>query len=203
MIPAFGLCLIASALAWVLASRRPEYRPIAMLFTLGLTAQAVELALAVALGPGTRGTAALVARVAFDAATMAWPCALVGATLVVFAGGSPKPALFGWFAAVAVFAVAHPSPAGGGQARALATVEAVSAGIAAVIVAWWFRARKTPPNTAQRALQIIVATEVLAFAGTMKGWPISSALYLAMLVLVIAAQGRWLWQTQPRERPAS
>jgi hypothetical protein len=205
MIPTFALCFVASALAWVLASRRAEYRPIAMLLTLGLLAEAVELVLAVAFGHVHRGTtSALVARLAFDAASMAWPCALVGAALVVFTGGSPRPALFGWLAAVAVFAVVHPSAAGGSQARALATVEVVSALIAAAtVVGGSYRARKAPASTAQRALQIVVATEVLSFAGVMTGRPISSVLYPAMLVLVIAAQSRWLWLSSPRERPAS
>jgi len=203
----------AIVLAWMLTSKRPEHRPVALLLCVGLAADVGQHVYDLAvLGPlrDSLGVAvpwtgwARVAAFLAHAMTMVWPAAIVGAALVVYAGRKPWGAFLGWAIVLAVFAVAH--PIGENQAMALAIVQSLSIVAAAGIGYAWYRRTTTPATSAQLALAMIVTAELVSLLGAWRigpfaAWPISQTLYLSMFGILILIQGRFLWT--PQRQPST
>ena len=197
----------AVVLAWILASRRPEHRPVALLLSIGLVVDAgrhvfdgaVLAPLRDSLGVATPWTGwARVAGFLADAVTLVWPAAILAAVLVVFAGRKPWPALAGWACVVAVLAVAHPIAGDGSQARALALAGHAHAIMASAgIVLAWYRRTTEPAGSARLALALIVSAEAISLLGAWRvgpfeRWPIAQILYLALFGVLVLAQARFL-----------
>src|SRR5262245_22335748 len=97
--PAFYVAsAIATSLAWALARRKPEHRPIAYLLTASLASDLGQYALRplllhwiAALGDATWTGWPRVAAHAYQALFMVWPAALAATALVVFLGRKPWP----------------------------------------------------------------------------------------------------------------
>jgi hypothetical protein len=199
----------AVALAWILASRRPEHRPVALLLSVALVSEAAERAwdasviapLRDSLGVAVPWTGwARAAGLLADAITLVWPAAVVAAVLVVFAGRRPWAALAGWACVLVVFAVVHPFAGNGSQARALAVVDVLATLVSLGIVLAWYRRTTRPASSAQFALTLIVAAEGISLLGAWRvglfeRWPVSQVLYLALFGILVLAQGRFLWSS--------
>jgi hypothetical protein len=212
-----GTFALAIALAWALAKRRPEHRPVAVLLSIGLAADlgarlldvAVIAPLRAELGVAHQWTGwARAAGLLYNALGLVWPAALVAAVLVVFLRKRPWPALAAWALAVSALALLHPIAANGSQARALELAEVIAAMVSGGIVLHWFTSLQRPASSAQFALTIIVMAEVLSLLGAwtigpFAGWPISQVLYLTMFVIVIAIQGRFLWYSPQSQQPSA
>jgi hypothetical protein len=209
--------VVVTAMAWALASKRREHRPIAVLLSLGLAAEVAQRALSVAVLAPLRAALgvdvpwsgwARAAGLLYDAVALTWPAALVGAALVVFAGRRPWAALLGWSFAVAAFAGAHPIAGDGSQARAYTAVQTLAVAIAAGLGLGWIRGRATPATTAQYALAMMVIAELVSLLGAWRvglfeGWPIAQALYLVMFGVVALVQGRFLWTSPQSALPSA
>src|SRR5271170_1747470 len=113
----YALSVLATVLAWTLARRSAEHRPIAYLLTVGLASDLAVKALRwfylndviARRGVDVRWLGVeRAAGHATDALTMTWPAALVGAALVVFLARRPWPALAGYVVAVSVLVITHP-----------------------------------------------------------------------------------------------
>jgi len=210
----FAAMLGAVVLAWVLASRRPEHRPVALLLSVGLAVdvgrhvydEAVVAPLRDSLGVDVPWTGwARAVGFGADAITLMWPTAIVAAALVVFAGRRPWGAVVGWGGVLVVLAVAH--PIAGSQAVALALVQALSIVGSAALGYAWYRRTTTPATSAQLALAMIVTAELVSLLGAWRigpfaAWPISQTLYLSMFVILVLVQGRFLW-TPPQRQPST
>lgn len=209
--------VVATAMAWALASKRREHRPIAALLSLGLAAELAQRTLSVAVVGPLRGALgvdvpwtgwARAAGLLYDAVALTWPAALIAAALVVFARRRPWAAFLVWGSAVAVFAALHPIAGNGSQARAYTAVQVLSVAIAAAMGLEWASRRTTPATTAQLALAMIVIAELVSLFGAWRvglfdGWPISQALYLVMFAIVALVQGRFLWTSPPSALPSA
>lgn len=199
----------AIALAWILASKRPEHRPAAMLLSIGLFANVAQVFWEVyviaplrdELGVNVPWTGwARLAGLASDAITLSWPAAIVGAILVAFAGRKPWAAFYAWAGVLAVLAVVHPIAGDGSQARALFTVDSGATVVAIGTIVGWYRRTSGPANSAQMALALIVSAELVSLLGAwhvgpFAEWPHSHMLNLAMFGVLILAQGRFLWNS--------
>jgi len=208
MLSLFALYIGAVVLAWLLTSKRPEHRPVALLLSLGLAVEIVQLALEVgvlaplrtSLGVATPWTGwAEVAGLAAKAVWMTWPAALAGTVLVAF-GRKPWLAFVAWACALAAFAVIHPIAGDGSEARALVAVEVLFVAISAGVLVAWYRKPSQPMNSAQFALTMIVATELVSLLGAWRvglfaQWPVSQVLYLVLFGVLILTQGRFLWNS--------
>jgi hypothetical protein len=211
MMIAYLVMLAATTLlAWVVAERRPEHRPIALLLSAQLAAELALLALAVGVLAPLRAELGVSvpwtgwARVAGHLADALWlvgSALVVAAALVVFAGRKPWPAFAGWACAVAALVVVHPIAGDGSQgpmlsaAQGLATV--VSAGL---FVAWRRRATK-PATPAQFCLTMIVANELISllgawWAGPFQRWSVTQFSAWLVLGVLVLLQGRSLWTTR-------
>lgn len=207
----YVLSALATALAWVLARRRAEHRPVAVLLSVGLASDvAVKLirrfyldTQIAQLGVDARWTGAP-RRVAVlvHALFLAWPAALVGAALVVFLRRSAWPAGAGYAAAVAAVVVTHPIAGDGSLGRMLTAVQ-----LAAVLtsfgcaVTWALRSRERS-TSAQACMLVIAFVELAAMAGSWRvgvftGWQLSRIAYVTMYVVAIVIQVGFLWSRPP------
>jgi hypothetical protein len=209
MIAFFATLAVAAALAWIVTSRRPEHRPLALLLSVGLASELAQLAwnaevltpLRASLGvqmpwTGWARAAGLVA----DALYFVWPAALVAAALVVFAGRKPWAAVAGWACAVAALAVLHPIAADGSLGRVLTAVQVFSVAVSALLGVAWYRRTTKPGSSAHYALGMIVTTELVSLLGAWRigpfeHWPVSQVLYLSLFGMLIVSQGRYLWSS--------
>lgn len=209
MIGLLVLFLGAVSLAWAFARRHAEYRPIAILLSVGLGVDAVQLAIEGAilaplrseLGVHTPWTGwAHVAGVLASAVWMVWPASIVAASLAVFARWKVWPAVAGWAVALLLFAVVHPVAGDGSEAKALAMIQTVAAVASAGILVTKYERCVMPSTPAQHALAMIVATEMVSLMGSWRigpfdHWGVSQVLYLVLFGTLIVTQGRSLWNS--------
>jgi hypothetical protein len=211
LVPALYVALvIATALAWALARRKPEHRPIAYLWTVGLASEVALSALRpvlvqvrATLGDATWTGWPRVAAHIDQALFMAWPAALAATALVVFLGRKPWPVMACYAIIVAAVVALHPKARDGSLPRVYAAVQMtgllVAVGSAAM---WYLRSRQTRgrATTAQAVLMFILAVEVPSIAGAWRigifaNWHLSQIAYLIMVVLQILLQGVFLWRS--------
>jgi hypothetical protein len=208
MIALFAMYVGAAVLAWILTAKRPEHRPVALLLSLGLAVEVLQLVLEVGVlaplraslgvqAPWT-GWAAVVGLMAKGVWAI-WPAALAATVLVAF-GRKPWLAIVGWACTMIVFAVVHPIAGDGSEARVLAVVEVLFVAISAGVLVAWYSKPSRPMNSAQFALTMIVATELVSLLGAWRvglfeQWPVSQMLYLVLFGVLILTQGRALWNS--------
>jgi len=206
----YALSALATALAWMLARRRAEHRPVAVLLTVGLGADVAQRTLRTFyLGAVTQRLGADIpwtglARLAatfFHALFLAWPAALLGAALVVFLRRGAWPAGAAYAAGIAWIVVVHPIAGNGSLAQALtaAQLAAVLASLGCGLT-WYLRPTTEPTSTAQAALALIIGVELttLAFAwrtGIFANWHLSQAIYVVMYAVLTILQGGFVWQS--------
>jgi hypothetical protein len=202
----FIVWTVAVSFAWKLTARRPEYRPIAILLTVGIAADMLYLGWSVAvLGPLARslGVAvpwtgwARVAGVVANALSLVWPASLV-ATALVMTKAKPWIAIAGWVLAVLAFVVLHPIAGDGSQEQLLLVVRAAAAlATTAIGITWIQRPNREPATAADFALALVLTGELLSLlgawrVGVFEHWYVSQALYLATFGMLIVSQGRYL-----------
>jgi hypothetical protein len=208
LLPAlYALAATATILAWALALRRPEHRPIAYLLTVGLGSDAARHVLtvkvirpaALAFGDtpwtGSARGAAIVDEVLF----IAWSVAMVGAALVVFLDRRAWPALASYAALVVWIAAAHPMMLDGSLPRFYTVVQLASSAVCVGCALTWYIGAHKPATTAQTCLALTVAVELLSIAfswrvGIFQQWHLSQGVYLVLYGVLILIQGGILWQ---------
>jgi hypothetical protein len=206
----FLVMAAAGSLAWVLAQRRPEHRPIALLLSALLATDAAQWAIEVgALAPlrarfGVEvqwtGWARVAVHVA-EALWLIWPAAVVAASLMVFAGRKPWPALVGWTAFVAGIVIGYPSLRHGNLVPVLVAALVLSLVISVGLFVGWYR-RPAPATSAHFSMTMILAIEMTSlFAAwrhvqVIEHWDLSQVLGLVLFGALIVFQGRCLWTTQ-------
>jgi hypothetical protein len=215
----YALSAVATVLAWALARRRQEHRPVAVLLTVGLAADIATRALRAfyfarvigELGTDARwtGVPRIMGHVA-DAVLLSWPATLAGAALVAFAGRRWWYATIGYAVALCVLIVVHPFAGDGSLASAIRTVHIIALAVAIGSAATWYL--RTEPqgervNSAQACLMLILCIELPSLAGAWRlgifgNWNLSRIAYVVLYSLLIIIQGGWLWMP-PRSSRSS
>jgi hypothetical protein len=217
---AYALAVVAVALAWALARRRAEHRPIAALLTVGLVADVCRRALAVLILDPTHarlGSAPFtgwprVAGHAGEALFLAWPAAIAAAAIAVFHLGTPEAKRRGHLAIAAVYGAAllalvvtYPITRGDTLVRCYlaANLAAIVVGIGAT--GTWISARRLPEVQHFAIALVVVAELVSAVAGPWRldlfgSWSLAQVSYALLLGVLIALQGGLLWISTLRSR---
>jgi hypothetical protein len=217
---AYALALVAAALAWALARRRAEHRPIAALLTVGLVADVCRRVLAVlVLNPAHARLGAApftgwprVAGHVGEALFLAWPAAIAAAALTVFHLGTPEAkrrahlAVLGvYVAALLALVVTYPITRGDTLVRCYlaANLAAIVAGIGAI--GTWVSARRLPEAHHFALALVVMAELVSAVAGPWRAdlfgsWSLAQVSYALLLGVLIALQGGLLWISTSRSR---
>jgi len=207
----FVALALAVLLAWVLAAKRPEHRPIALLLSVVLAAEVAQGVLEFGvLAPLRARFGVLVpwtgwARVAVhlaEAVWLVWPASIVATSLVVFAGRKPWPAFLGWAVFVAGIVLGYPSARDGSLPRVLGGSLVLSVAISVGLLIEWFRRAATPATSAHFSLAMILAIELNSLGaawrvGPLEHWDLSQVVYSVLLGALILLQGRFLWTMQP------
>jgi hypothetical protein len=176
----FAAWLTVIGLAWTLASRRSEHKPIAVLLSVGLAADLLYPVLEATLLGSLRAEHHWATGMVVNALALVWPAAVAWAALVVFARKKPWAAVLGWACALTLLGFAR-QLGDGTEPRTLALVQVIASMSAAGMGLVWYggaRATRTPPTSAHFALMTIIVTEVVALfgawrAGPFEQWPVS------------------------------
>lgn len=208
----YGLSAVAMVLAWTLARRSAEHRPIAWLLSAGLGVDLARRALRTFYivpvirplrGHPLTGLPLAVSHVN-DALFLTWPAALAACALVVYLGRRPWPAAMAWLAVVAGLVAFHPYESTGMLGRALTGAQlagvAVALGCAAT---WYLSTSRAPTTTAQASLAVIIGSELATLVGSWRvgvfdNWHVSQILFLLLYVLLVVLQGGFLWSSRSR-----
>jgi hypothetical protein len=191
-------CATAAVLAWMIATRHPEHRATAALLSALLGLQMAVIALdAALLGPlrarlgvhapwtGWAWAASLLT----NALELAWPAAILGTALVVFARQKPWPAVVAWGVAVVAYAARHPLAGDGSQQCFRATADMLGALSAAVLGIFWYRRRAAAAMPRHHVLGVIIVMELLALpetprVGVLQNWPAPPIVYVVVLAVI-------------------
>jgi hypothetical protein len=204
------LSVVATGLAWTLARKRPEHKPIAVLLSIGLGTDLARRALrALYLGEaikrlgsdtpwtGPERIAAIVSHALF----LAWPAAMTGAALTVFLGRRAWPVVVAYAALITAIVIVHPIAGNGSLGRMLTAAQLASVAVSIGCGLTWYLSRSTKPtSTAQAALSLIVGVEAstIAFAwraGIFVSWNLTQAVYVVLYVVLAIMQGGFVWQS--------
>lgn len=205
--------MISAAVAWIASRRRPDTGAgaIAALLAIGAAGDATLWALdAAAIAPlraelGTEipwtGWPRILGHAA-DAIWLAWPAAVAGASLLIFARRSAAPATAGWAVAAVGLAVVHPIGCALGWSLLAAQGLAAIASIALCTARW--RERSRPISPGETALTVLVAHEVVSvIAGIWLGPYARSGALGASAVLVLCAVTALTWRSSWTTSPSS
>lgn len=198
---------VAALLARILAQRRPEHRPAALLLSVDLAANVALLVLDVSVLAPLRARFGVSvpwtgwARVAghlVDAIWLAQLAALVAASLWVFTRRNPWPAFVGWALVAALFVVVDPVNAG--LARMLLATRAVAVLISASLFIAWCRQTARPTTSAHSVVAVMVTNEVITvlaawWAGPFERWGFAQVLATIVLGAIILLQAMYLMRT--------
>jgi hypothetical protein len=191
-------CATAAVLAWLIATRHPEHRATAALLSTLLGLQMAVLALDSALLGPLRAELgvhapwtgwAWAASLLTNALELAWPAAILGTAIVVFARKKPWPAVVAWAAAVVAYAALHPIAGDNSQPHFRATADMLGALSAALLGISWYRRRADAARPAHHVLGMIIVMELLALpetprVGALQNWPAPPIVYVVVLAVI-------------------
>lgn len=197
--------IVAAVLAWLVAKRRPEHRPVALLISLSLFADVVRRALELYVIVPAR-TASLGAPLTgwpraaghLDAALfVAWPASLAAVALLVFSRRRPWPVLAAWVLLVVVLVAGYPAIRGDVLRRAYlgAQLAALAVAVGAGVTWAW---RREAFGLTRGAVALIVGVELLLLFGAWRGnvfttWDIVQGSYTTLYAGIAVLQGVSLW----------
>jgi hypothetical protein len=208
----YGFSALATVLAWTLARRSAEHRPVAWLLTTGLAVDLARRALRTFYilpvirplrGHPLTGVPLAVAHVN-DALFLTWSAALAACAMVVYLGRRLWAAVAVWAAVVAGLVAFHPTESSGtlGRVFTAAQLGSLAAGLGCAAT-WYLSESRAPTTTAQASLGVIIAGELATLVGSWRigafdNWHISQILYLLLYMLLGVLQGGFLWQSRSR-----
>jgi hypothetical protein len=201
VITLFGLSAVATLLAWLIAWRREEYRPIAWFLTYGLGSDVVrQLLRDLVLAPGyvTLGGAPATGwlRVAFhveQALFVGWPVGIAALSAWIFTRRRPWPLALAYAAVVAVLILGHPAIRQVPLSKVYLAVELAALCISLGCLILWLRSSET------RGFQhfitgVLIVSELVMIAGPYSGsiylnWDRAWAILLVEYLALITFQG--------------
>lgn len=196
---------LAALLAWRLAARRPDYRPVALLLTLGLGIDVARRALGLfVISPArvTFGTAPFVgfARAAghVDSALfLAWPAGLAALAIFVFSRRRSWAVLAIYVVAVVVLVIAYPLTRGDVLRRAYLAAELAALLIAVGTFLMW-AIRGEAVTVPHLATMMILSIDLATLLGPWRGnvftsWPAAQVMYTTLYAALAILQGVSSW----------
>lgn len=189
MIPVILIsAILASVLAWIITGRHKEHRPIAVLLSIGFLGQGFMLTWGHFVIAPLRGSLGLTqpwegwpraAAILYESVWHTWPCALIGACLVVLFQRSVWPVVLAWVGLSILTALNHPVP--------YLVVQAGSLLIAAVLLTVWYRRSTGFQGTTPLALGIIILGSLVSpIRPTPACEGLATLVMLAMLITLFA-----------------
>jgi hypothetical protein len=151
LVPLTYACSIgATSLAWPMARRRPEHRPVAWLLTFGLVSDLIRRGLqGLVLGPAYVALAGAPAtgwvRVAAhveQALFLAWPAGLAALTLWTYLRWRPWPVVLGYATTIAVLIIGYPGLRGALVRKAYLGFELACVALAVGAFVHWIAFRR-------------------------------------------------------------
>ncbi len=203
-IAAAVLYAVVVALAWAVAERRPDHRPVAWLLTLGLAVDVVRAGIQANVLQPTRaamGTGPFhgFARAAFnvdEALFLAWPAGIAVCAAWVFLKRRPWPVLAVYGLVAATVMGTYPTVRGAALARVYLGVElaALVVGLGSFITWAW---KRETPNLTHVVTLLLVAVELATLLPFNKGpfvsWSLAQASCMTLYVVLTVVYGGVLW----------
>lgn len=204
-ITSYAVLGATTALAWTVAAKRAEHKPIALLLSLLFASDLIRRALRTFVLDPARSEApfhgaARVAAAVDVALSLSWPAALAGAALVVFVRRSARPAAVAWGLAFGGLAAAYPAARGLVLARAYLAAEVAACMATLVCAVIWYRGSTERTNVAQAVLVILLAGEIASLVvwpmGPFDKWQLVRAMNFVTFGVVMLIQGGSLWESR-------
>jgi hypothetical protein len=208
----------AVALAWAVARRHSEHRPLAVLLSIGLGCDLARRSIKYAFiapaylrfhhGPFD-GWARVVAHLD-EALFLTWPAAFAATALVSFdeSGTHIRRSLLAvagiWAAAVGALALTYPLTRGPVLARCYLAAELAAVLTVVVTIGGWVPERRSP-QLHQVSIALLCVAELAALTGPWRinlfgSWPLAQSVYFALFLLLIVLQGGSLWLFRGRSQ---
>jgi hypothetical protein len=201
----FFLSFAVTGLAWVIASRRLEHRPVAWFLTVSLIADIIRWPLSAHVlrtghqrfDPAPFSGWYRVACHLDDALFLVWPAGITALAMVVFLGRRPWVVLAAWALTVAAIAIMYPVTRG--YVLSLCYLAAEIAALTATIgfyAVWW--RRREPPTLQNVCTLLIFCAEIATLIGPYSGnifttWDLAQASFATLYVTLFVIQGGALW----------
>lgn len=200
----YWIAVVAALLAFVLARRRAEHRPIALFLGAMVAIDVARLYLRGAFGLDLPGPYTGVRRVAFhldEAGFLAWPAGLIALVVTLFTGRRPWFVLAAWAGVCVTLIALYPSDLVRGASLQRIYMTAYLGALLAVIVgglSWG--ARRLRPQSEHAVVFVIGAIEIarlIPFHGSVyERWQIYAPMTNAVLYGLLAAmQGVFIWSS--------
>lgn len=197
---------LAALLAWIVAQRRPDHRPVAAALSLALAANLGRAALiAWVLPPPDQGPfhGALRLAIAADRALyLAWPALVAALALTTLARRRAWPVAIAHGAIVLALALTYPATRFDTLRRFYLAAELAAALVGVASAASWYR-RARPANVTTLAAAFLVAGHLATvIAGPYRfglfgeAWILATWIYLAVMTTLILLHLGSLWTAE-------
>jgi hypothetical protein len=202
----WGLSVLATVLAWIVARHRPEHRPIAWLLGYGLATDAVrELIGARVLRPARVELAGAPfagwTRAAFhveSALFLGWMVGVAAMAVWVFGKRRPWGLLVAWALAVTVLALGYPTVRGELLGKTYLALELAALCTSIGCFISWFAGReRARPHHLIAGFIIIAELSTLAGPfrfGVFDAWDLSRSIFVALYLTLIPTHGFIAWR---------
>jgi hypothetical protein len=205
----YALSLCATALAWFVARRRAEHRPIALLMSAGLASDVARRLLYVhALVPGYARAAggpltgwARVAGHAEEALFLSWFVAFTAAAMAIFTKRRPWAIFAVWTVVCIVLSATYPTTRGYLLQRVYLGIDGVSLAASGWFLVAWLRSTKPAFGLRHACVIVVLSTELFSLmvgpwrADLFTAWPLAQAGYAVVFLMLIVMQGSALWMS--------
>ena len=192
--------------AILLARRRPEYAPIALLLGFAVVADIIRPALTLLVLAPARELSGLPytgsARVAFHATQalfVGWSAGIAAVAVRAFLGRRPWVVALVYIATIGALAAAYPELRRERLQSAILAITLASIATAVIAAAvWWQRRPAHPPDPPRIAIGVVVVFEVAALLGPYAAgaidwnWPIAQVIYTGLYVTLAIVEALWL-----------
>lgn len=208
MIGLLALSAAVVTLAWWVAARRPDHRPVALFLTLSLASDLVRWALtswvliperARSGGVPFTGWHLVVCHID-RSLVLALHAGLAALAMWVFLRRRPWAVAVAWALAVAALAVTYPITRGEVLQRCYLAAELATLGVVSgCYVMWWWRREK--PNFSNVCALLLGSGEVAILIGPYSrniftSWDIAQAMYATIYVVLLILHGGILWRLE-------
>jgi len=201
-----ALSTIVTILAWMVARRRPDHRPIALFLTVALAADLARwpLRLFVLLPAHDRfGSASFsgwwrVAGHLESALFLTWSAGIAAVAQVVFVRRRFWPVVAAWAIFVALLAIGYPTIRGAVLARFYLGAELVALAVAIGALVQWFWTEE-PSGIQHTIVMLLIGVDlVVVIAGAWRhgifaSWNLAQISYSVLYFLLLALNGLALW----------